>query len=93
MGNVPMTIEELRDLLVKAIAVEASILPGEVSTDQPFTSYGLDSMAALTVGMEIEECCGLSDLPVSLIWDYPTLADTLWQMMSSRTALTSAEDQ
>ena len=82
-----MTIDDIRDLLVKAIAVEAGISPDELATDRPFTTYGLDSMAALSVGMEIEDTCGLTNLPVDLLWDHPTvdtLTDALWKLLDAQ---------
>jgi acyl carrier protein len=81
-----MTIDDVKNVLVKAVAAEAGIDPAELETDQPFTSYGLDSMAALSVGMEIEDSCGLSDPPVDLLWDHPTvdtLAEALWKLMNA----------
>jgi hypothetical protein len=42
-------------------------------------------MAALAVGMEVEDTCGLSNLPVTLLWDYPTvdaLAEQLLGLMN-----------
>jgi acyl carrier protein len=91
--NANITIDDVRNILVAAIAAEAGIAPEELATDQPFTSYGLDSMAALTVGMEIEDNCGLNDLPVSLMWDYPTvdtLTSALWDMMNAAPAAPAA---
>lgn len=86
MTNPDMTIDDLRDLLVRAIATEAGLSAAEVSTDVPFTAYGLDSMAALAVGMEIEDSCHVRDLPVDLLWDYPTVDDLvppLWKLMTA----------
>lgn len=81
-----MTIDDVRNMLVKAAAAEAGIPPADVATDQPFTAYGLDSMAALSIGMEIEDSCGLSDLPSGLLWDHPTvdsLTEALWSLMNA----------
>jgi acyl carrier protein len=84
-SDTTMTIDDVREMLVRAVAAEAGLTPDEVATDRPFTDYGLDSMAALAVGVEIEDSCGLSDLPVSLLWDHPTvdaLTDALWTLMN-----------
>lgn len=83
-----MTLDDVRNVLIKAVSAEAGVAPAELATDRPFTSYGLDSMAALTVGMEIEDSCGLTDLPVDLLWDHPTvdsLAEALWALMNGDT--------
>ena len=85
MSYVPITADDIRNLLVEAIAAEASIPPTEVAADRPFTAYGLDSMAMMSVGVEIEDACGLSNLPPSLLWDYPTVAaltEALWARMT-----------
>jgi len=94
MSTSEMTLDDLRDLLVTAIAAQAGIAPADVRPDQPFSRYGLDSMAAMAVGVDIEDHCGLTDLPVNLLWDYPTvdaLAPALWEMLGQSTATVSEE--
>jgi acyl carrier protein len=96
MGVKSKTIDDVRNLLIQAISAEANIEPEELATDQPFTAYGLDSMAALSVGVEIEDGCGLSDLPVGLMWDHPTvdeLTTALWTMMSDRADQTAGRSR
>lgn len=91
-----MTIDEVKRVLLEAVATEAGIAPAELATDRPFTDYGLDSMAALTVGMEIEDVCGLSDLPVDLLWDHPTvdtLAEALWNLMNAEPVSAATDGQ
>ncbi|MGQ4375999.1 acyl carrier protein [Streptomyces sp. SAS_267] len=87
MSTTDMTIDEVKKVLLEAVATEAGVPATELETDRPFTDYGLDSMAALTVGMEIEDVCGLSDLPVDLLWDHPTvdtLSEALWKLMNAQ---------
>ena len=89
-----MTIDDVKRVLLEAVATEAGIAPDELATDRPFTDYGLDSMAALTVGMEIEDVCGLSDPPVDLLWDHPTvdtLAEALWNLMNAEPVSAAAD--
>lgn len=91
-----MTIDDVKNTLINAVAAEAGVAPDELATDQPFTSYGLDSMAALTVGMEIEDAFGLSNPPVDLLWDHPTvdtLAEALWKLMNGESATTAQDGQ
>jgi acyl carrier protein len=91
-----LTFDDVKKVLIDAVAAEAGVAPAELATDRPFTDYGLDSMAALSVGMEIEDVCGLADLPVDLLWDHPTvdtLAEALWKLMNAEPlAATAAAD-
>ncbi|CAL9449812.1 acyl carrier protein [Streptomyces griseomycini] len=96
MNTRNMTLDDVKNVLTEAVAAEAGIPAGELATDQPFTSYGLDSMAALSVGMEVEDACGLSDLPVDLLWDHPTvdtLAEALWKLMNAEPVPAAADGQ
>jgi acyl carrier protein len=89
-----MTIEDVRNVLVRAVAAEAGIPPAEFATDQPFTTYGLDSVSALCVGMEIEEGLGISDISVDLMWDHPTvdtLTEALWELMNTESIPVATE--
>ncbi|WP_306317876.1 MULTISPECIES: acyl carrier protein [unclassified Streptomyces] len=85
MTTTDITIGDIRTLLTEAVAAEVGITPAEVETDQPFTYYELDSVAALSVSMELEDHCRISDLPADLLWDYPTvdaLAVALWERLN-----------
>lgn len=94
-----LTFDDVKKVLIDAVAAEAGVAPAELATDRPFTDYGLDSMAALSVDMEIEDVCGLTDPPVDLLWDHPTvdtLAEALWKLLNAEpvaaTAGTTAAD-
>ena len=94
MNDATMTIDNVRTVLVNAVAAEAAIPPADLATDQTFSSLGLDSMSALAVGAEIEGKLSLADLPVNLLWDYPTiddLAEALWQLMNGEPEFSAAE--
>lgn len=87
MSNSTLTVDDIRDLLIKAICSEMGVAPAELATDRRFTEYGVDSLAALAVAMEVEDTCGLSGLPTTLLWDYPTvdaLAPALWDIAHGR---------
>jgi hypothetical protein len=46
--------------------------------------------------MEVEDALGLSDLPVDLLWDHPTvdtLADALWKLMNAEPVSVAADGQ
>ncbi|WP_046726505.1 acyl carrier protein [Streptomyces humi] len=94
MSTKNLTIDDVKNVLVRAVATEAGLEPAELATDQPFTSYGLDSMAALAVGMEIEDALGLTDPPVDLLWDHPTvdaLTEALWKLLAGESVPTAAD--
>src|SRR5262249_17396045 len=96
MNESPVTIQTIRNVLVNAISVELGVAPGDLTTDRPFAEYGVDSLAALSVAMEIEATFGLVDPPSTLLWDYPTvdtLAPALWDLLFPEPALTAPEAQ
>ncbi|MPZ28225.1 MAG: acyl carrier protein [Micromonosporaceae bacterium] len=68
-----ISVEDIRDVLIRSISAELGIPPSELATDRPFAEHGVDSLAALSVAMELEDACGLTDLPATLLWDYPTV--------------------
>lgn len=88
MTELTVTIDDIRTVLTQAISVEMGITAGVLATDRPFTEYGVDSLAALAVAMELEDAFGLVELPATLLWDYPTvdtLAPALWALMNGAT--------
>lgn len=94
MNTQNLTLDDVKHVLAEAVAAEAGLPVADIAADQPFTSYGLDSMAALSIGMEIEDACGLTDLPVDLMWDHPTvdtLAAALWQLMNTPSVPATAD--
>ena len=45
-----------------------------IDIHQPVSSYGLDSMNAMAMAGELEEMLDI-ELPATLLWDYPTIAE------------------
>jgi len=79
--------EDVRNVLISAISSELRIPAAELETDRPFTDYGLDSVAALTVSTEVEDTFGLTSIPPTLLWDYPTVDDlavALWELANGQ---------
>jgi myxalamid-type polyketide synthase MxaE and MxaD len=70
--------EERRDflqtLLTRQIAQVLRLPPAQVDPDTPFGSLGFDSLMALEVKNGLERQLGLV-LPVSLVWNYPTVTE------------------
>jgi len=73
MSDRTVTIEDIREVLVDAISRELGIPSAELPTDRPFAEIGMDSFAALTVAMDLEDAFGLVKLPPTLLWDCPTV--------------------
>jgi 8-amino-7-oxononanoate synthase len=59
--------------LIANLAERLKAEPQSLRTDEPFASYGLDSIAAVSLSSEMEDWLGRR-LPASLLWDYPTIA-------------------
>ena len=89
MNTSSVTVQSLRDVLINAVSVELGIAPTALATDRPFAEYGVDSLGALSVAMELEDTFGLVDLPTTLLWDYPTvdtLVPALWDRITNQPA-------
>ncbi|TVQ42477.1 MAG: acyl carrier protein [Gloeocapsa sp. DLM2.Bin57] len=69
--NTPETI--IQNWLVKQIAANLSLDPGQLDLNQPLTRYGLDSIDAVTLVGELEDWLD-EELPATLFWDYPSIA-------------------
>lgn len=65
-------LSQLQSLLVKLLARELRLKPEEVEADKPFTQYGLDSIAALTIAGDLEEELSI-ELESTVLWDCPTV--------------------
>ncbi|MFD7303737.1 acyl carrier protein [Streptomyces pharetrae] len=62
----------LRDWLVARIAEHLRMSPADVAADVPLSTYGLDSVYALTVAADIEDRLGVTVDP-TVLWDNPTV--------------------
>ena len=49
------------------------ISAGELDAQQPISSYGLDSISAVTLAVQLEEELSV-ELDTAVLWDCPTLA-------------------
>ena len=48
------------------------VAPDELDAKQPISSYGLDSISAVTLSVQLEEELGV-ELDTAVLWDRPTL--------------------
>lgn len=65
---------EIQRWMQETIGEALNVAGESLDPTAPFTSYGLDSIAAFTLTLELAEWLE-RDLPASLLWEYPTIAE------------------
>lgn len=68
--------------LIRRIADTAGVDPRQVDPRLPFSSYGLDSRAAVALSGEMEDWLGAS-LPPTLVYDFPSIAQLVSHLTQS----------
>ncbi len=68
------TAAEVERWLVHRIAQMVQLDPDDIDVRIPFEHYGLDSRSVTSMAGELEESLGF-ELPATLLWDYPTIAE------------------
>lgn len=66
-------LSDVQQLLAKLLARELRLPPENIDADKPFTQYGLDSIAALTIAGDLEDQLAI-ELEPTVLWDCPTLS-------------------
>jgi acyl carrier protein len=56
------------------LAGELQVEPQSIDASQPFTAYGVDSIAVFTMTGDLAEWLD-RDLPATLLWEYPTIEE------------------
>lgn len=74
VGPVRVNAAEVERWLVERIAEMVELEPSEIDVRIPFEHYGLDSRSVTSMAGELEESLGF-ELPATLLWDYPTIAE------------------
>jgi acyl carrier protein len=64
--------DELERFLIAELARRIEIDPQFIDARQPFERYGLDSLNAVRLAVELEQRIGCK-LPSTLLWDYPSI--------------------
>ena len=85
------TVENwLKDQLADQLSLDAN----SISSSEPLTRYGLDSIDAVTMVGDIEDVLD-EELPSTLFWDYPTIAKSAEFLVNNYdvSALENAESQ
>lgn len=78
------TPETISALLIKLVASYVEIPIDVIETGTPLSEFGLDSVYALAVSVDIEEQLGISIDP-TIMWDYPTI-DALAEVLAKQKA-------
>lgn len=66
-----MTIE---DWLIRRIATETSLDPGDIEKNVPFSNYNLDSIGAVTVAADLETWLK-KQIDPTIFWEFDTIED------------------
>merc|ERR1712159_845074 len=94
MGTFPASKrpEKLAAMLqVKAMEVLGVTDASAVSINQPLSELGLDSMLAVELRNELVDMVG-SNLPGTLLFDYPTIQDISGYLLNDVLALTDDDE-
>lgn len=67
-----ITIETIQEWLIAKVAVSVAGAPEKIDVREPLASYGLSSLAAVSLTADLEDWLNLR-LPPTLAWDYPTI--------------------
>lgn len=68
-----LDLPEVLSWLTLKFADWLEIAPDELDSQQPIASYGLDSISAVTLSVQLEEELCV-ELDTAVLWDRPTLA-------------------
>ncbi|MGI5157355.1 acyl carrier protein [Microbispora sp. CA-102843] len=68
------SLSDLRRWLIERVAAYLRLPPAEIDPTVKLRTYGLDSIHALSLCVDVEETVGLLVEP-TLAWDYPTIDD------------------
>jgi acyl-CoA synthetase (AMP-forming)/AMP-acid ligase II/acyl carrier protein len=66
--------EDIEAYLSQKVSSDLAISPHDVDVNRPFSSFGLDSLRAMTLLADIESWLGRRLSP-TLFWNYPTISD------------------
>lgn len=89
MSNAPaekrLNSSEVLSWLVVKLADWLEAVPEELDSHRPISSYGLDSISAVTLAVQLEEELGI-ELDTAVLWNHPTiesLAEHLTEALNS----------
>ena len=65
-------VKVIQRWLVAKVAAQLNVTADEIEIDRPLTNYGLDSLAAMSITGELQDCFGRAFSP-TLLYDYPSI--------------------
>jgi acyl transferase domain-containing protein/acyl carrier protein len=71
-GSIPDRVNALKSWLVRELALAVDISPEAITTNEPFSHFGLDSAKAVGLLNLLGKFLG-REMPVTLVWRYPTI--------------------
>jgi acyl transferase domain-containing protein/acyl-CoA synthetase (AMP-forming)/AMP-acid ligase II/pimeloyl-ACP methyl ester carboxylesterase len=71
--NISKQVANIRDWLLTKLSEKLGLSIAEIDIDEPFASYGLDSVQAVRLSADLEDFLGLKLAP-TLAYDFPTIA-------------------
>ncbi len=79
--NINYQTNDIESWLVSRIAQGVGVAPQTIDINEPFASYGLDSVQAVRLTAELEDWLGIKISP-TLAYDYPTIASLSGYLIS-----------
>ncbi|MFE3194148.1 acyl carrier protein [Nocardia sp. NPDC059240] len=84
-----LTVEQVENWLAEKIAFKLETEPAEISVDDFFDSFGLDSTEALVLANELESWLGF-ELETTALWYHPTIAQLAVYIVTEKDRLAAA---
>ncbi|MGH9141316.1 MAG: acyl carrier protein [Vicinamibacterales bacterium] len=72
MNEAEAAAAEIQRFLITELARRIEVDPDTIDPRQPFERYGLDSLNALRLAVELEARIG-RHIPTTALWDYPSI--------------------
>lgn len=88
-----LEMPEVLSWLTTKFADWLEVSAAELDSQQPIASYGLDSISAVTLAVQLEEELGV-ELDTAVLWDRPTLeslAEHLTEKLGHRSSLMNTD--
>jgi acyl carrier protein len=68
-----MTPNEMKSWLIEQVSAESGLKPEQISCDQPFSEFSLDSLSLTSLSFELESKLELDEISPSIFTEYDTI--------------------